>query len=639
MKRKILTVLILSFCLLIPNIKAKFVLSSDIENNTYIIGKYMFTRTPNEENNYKGELSTPLIMLAAQTTEESLDEITIYYKNLFGEWKNGLTNETIEVPEYFEIENRNLRDILPTPELDCLFDVNRAKCTASFNYEENGVNRLVYSNHGADTNVYIDGIGVEFYLIKNATGKFANNSAVRYFEGGTFKGYSPDEDLVAVLDVDNKTLTENYDRNQLYHVVSRYYYTDGEEKIYSEYSNIVSNGAYADFGIAADKIGLEAYVNTDYQVNNFEAFELDDVKFYNVKFKLTGVDTTKYMIKEYDVYSNLKANDSLSIMTNLQDYDQIYLNTYIENIYKEKYTQAHRFGGGLVNEYFVTKVSGANMLGEYTDVSNEIAYSNRIIDSTNHGTYLAKYTICTLDQTKCYSANTLGISLDDLVSKRVYGDANEDGEIDSRDSLLIEKYLSPDFDVTLTKQGLQNADVNNDGKVNYIDPILIARYAAGWYENTLPDKPITDYKLFGDANEDEIVDIMDSVAVLQHLSGEDNLTEQGIKNADVNDDGQVNDLDSILILQYESGWYDGLVLPNSPITNYTLYGDVNNDGVTNGKDTIRLSKYLDGTIELSEKEMKNADVNGDGTINQTDYDVLMKNLLEKENIYSTSPLS
>jgi len=59
---------------------------------------------------------------------------------------------------------------------------------------------------------------------------------------------------------------------------------------------------------------------------------------------------------------------------------------------------------------------------------------------------------------------------------RVPGDANEDGEVDGRDALLIARYEAG-WDVTIN---LENADVNGDGEADGRDALLIARYEAGW---------------------------------------------------------------------------------------------------------------------------------------------------------------
>ena len=83
--------------------------SSDVGKNTYIIGTHMFTRNTNE--NYNGQLTTKLIMLASKTIEgNTLDDMIIYYKNARGNWIDGISGNVITVPESFEIDYVNLED-------------------------------------------------------------------------------------------------------------------------------------------------------------------------------------------------------------------------------------------------------------------------------------------------------------------------------------------------------------------------------------------------------------------------------------------------------------------------------------------------------------------------------------------------
>lgn len=59
---------------------------------------------------------------------------------------------------------------------------------------------------------------------------------------------------------------------------------------------------------------------------------------------------------------------------------------------------------------------------------------------------------------------------------RVPGDVNEDGEVDSMDSLLLDRYLA-DWGNSIN---MSNADVNADGEVDSMDALLLDRYLADW---------------------------------------------------------------------------------------------------------------------------------------------------------------
>lgn len=113
MKKKLLYLLLLFgilFCMKI-NVNAKEILSSDISPRTYIIGAYEFTENTT--------LTTRHIMLASKTIDgNTLNDMIIYYKNPRGKWINGLTGETVEVSEKFNIEYVDLIKCLTTPTLE-----------------------------------------------------------------------------------------------------------------------------------------------------------------------------------------------------------------------------------------------------------------------------------------------------------------------------------------------------------------------------------------------------------------------------------------------------------------------------------------------------------------------------------------
>ena len=61
-------------------------------------------------------------------------------------------------------------------------------------------------------------------------------------------------------------------------------------------------------------------------------------------------------------------------------------------------------------------------------------------------------------------------------SNRIPGDVNDDGEVDTMDALLLDRYLA-DWGNEIN---LANADVNGDGEVDTMDALLLDRYLADW---------------------------------------------------------------------------------------------------------------------------------------------------------------
>ena len=110
MKKKLLYFLMLLGFAGLTNVNAKEIAADDIEPRTYVIGSHEFT-----ENS---TLTTRHIMLASKTIDgNTLNDMIIYYKNPRGKWINGLTGETIEVSEKFNIEYVDLVKFLTAPTL------------------------------------------------------------------------------------------------------------------------------------------------------------------------------------------------------------------------------------------------------------------------------------------------------------------------------------------------------------------------------------------------------------------------------------------------------------------------------------------------------------------------------------------
>ena len=87
-------------------------------------------------------------------------------------------------------------------------------------------------------------------------------------------------------------------------------------------------------------------------------------------------------------------------------------------------------------------------------------------------------------------------------------------------------------------------------------------------------------------------------------------------SADINDDGKVNRVDLLIIQGMINNYFSYEML--SPVLNYTLYGDVNCDGYIRSSDATVILQYLKNGRILDPQQMKNADVNVDGKVDDTD---------------------
>ena len=142
-----------------------------------------------------------------------------------------------------------------------------------------------------------------------------------------------------------------------------------------------------------------------------------------------------------------------------------------------------------------------------------------------------------------------------------YGDIDEDGKITSADAVLLKKYL--ENKENLTEQAKKNADINGDNKVNELDSVLLSGILVEIYEHDIT-KPLTNYVIYGDIDEDGKITSADAVLLKKYLENKEKLTEQAKKNADINDDGTINNTDSTLLGEFLVDMHKD-TLPYKPI--------------------------------------------------------------------------
>ena len=142
-----------------------------------------------------------------------------------------------------------------------------------------------------------------------------------------------------------------------------------------------------------------------------------------------------------------------------------------------------------------------------------------------------------------------------------YGDANCDNKITVSDVQRIFSHLSNS--TLLIGQQLLNADVNGDGKIDYVDVDLS-------FDLSFRDKissPMTEYTLYGDLNNDGLLDNNDIDKLTKYLNGSTGLDNQARKNADVNGDGLINNTDLTLLQNKINNSTTSLVVASTtPIT-------------------------------------------------------------------------
>ena len=188
------------------------------------------------------------------------------------------------------------------------------------------------------------------------------------------------------------------------------------------------------------------------------------------------------------------------------------------------------------------------------------------------------------------SLPVLGVSAEETTY--ALGDVDMDGVVTNDDATMISRYVLGY--ITLTEEQLKLADVNEDGVVDLTDVTKLYN-----------EKQIY---VLGDVDMDGVVTNDDATMISRYVLGYITLTEEQLKLADVNEDGVV-DLTDVTKLYNEKQIY--------------VLGDVDMDGVVTGHDTAMVSRYvLDDTYTLTEEQLKLADVNEDGVVDQADADKL-----------------
>lgn len=202
------------------------------------------------------------------------------------------------------------------------------------------------------------------------------------------------------------------------------------------------------------------------------------------------------------------------------------------------------------------------------------------------------------------------------VIKKLYGDVNRDGEINSRDVAKLRNYVLAAPGSGLTGEEYSLADVNGDGEVTKLDVVLlnysVIKLIA--FDGTSYIKTPT---MFGDLSNSGELEQYDYELLREVIAGTRKIEGRIRQNADINEDGKIDNTD-LLILEAR---LKGLIAKENlltPVLEYTIYGDVSQDGIVNTNDATQIRQYLKGTRVLDPQSIKNADVNVDGKIDEKD---------------------
>ena len=218
------------------------------------------------------------------------------------------------------------------------------------------------------------------------------------------------------------------------------------------------------------------------------------------------------------------------------------------------------------------------------------------------------------------------------IELKPYGDVNRDGYIYLDDVTAIKKHINNEIKLE-SQEMLKAADINGDGLITGADATLLqyATVKAINFDGTSLIKNI----LYGDITMDGIITQDDYNDIKRHVNGEMKLTHTNI--ADINNDGLVNDTDLLLIEGILNKTFQHNIL--QPLTNYILYGDVDLNGKIQSRDITVIKQYLEGKTKLNNQQLRNADVNNDGTVNETDAKLIQEYVVKMhENTLPFKPI-
>lgn len=196
--------------------------------------------------------------------------------------------------------------------------------------------------------------------------------------------------------------------------------------------------------------------------------------------------------------------------------------------------------------------------------------------------------------------------------KYFFGDLDHNRAISAWDATLILR-AAQNNGANLSSADKIRADVDGDGVITQADAQLTLEY----YVTNI----VAQNDLYGDADNDGDVDMIDAYTVYDYVNGElgSGLGSDSINliAADVNGDGVLNSFDHILIARYDLGRIPSL---------YVNWGDVNCDGYVDISDQMLLSRFIaeDRTANITRVGLRRADLNLDGNVDSSDLIILLR---------------
>lgn len=200
-------------------------------------------------------------------------------------------------------------------------------------------------------------------------------------------------------------------------------------------------------------------------------------------------------------------------------------------------------------------------------------------------------------------------SLPDDKVKFIFGDINNDGKITNTDAKLVAQIVAEKTSRGFSQEQIRRADVNGDGFVTSADTTMIITFASRFASNPK--------KVYGDADNSGKVTLYDAAYVEEYVKYGSHRGSINLMAADVNADGVVNSFDFELINAFR--------VSNKLSTLLINWGDVNSDGRITIDDYRKIKNLAaeNTSVQFTSAELRRADINLDGYVDNTDADWLM----------------
>lgn len=659
MKKKLLYLLLLFgilFCIKI-NVNAKEILSSDISPRTYIIGAYEFT-----ENTI---LTTRHIMLASKTIDgNTLNDMIIYYKNPRGKWINGLTGETVEVSEKFNIEYVDLIKCLTTPTLENIL--------------------------GDETSATLSITSSGYYLDSNNLSKI---SGWELYEKTT-DGYSK------ITEGTNYNYKVTLNPGETKTFVARVYkLNETLDRVYSDYSNVVE--------VTREKLNTPTLAN-DYNDKTKASLSILGAGYYG------SSEETLKEISGWELYE--KTENGYSKITEGTNYTyQMELvpgeaKTFVARVYKDK-ENGDRIYSEYSNELEVTReklqiptlandpsdlsgahlsmavegyyASGEDALKEitgwelyektengYVTIANDSTYSHNVsMDQGTTKTFIARVYYENENVTKTYSeySNEVVVTIEkikvptltfsknndkmtlSIIAEGTYKDETEQNKItgwelyekgETNTLITSDKPYTYEMDIPygetktyyariyivdvynnkvysensaelVINEKLPTPTLSND--YSYTDGAKLSILTEGYYGSDVEKKNmISGWELY-EKTESGYSILTEGTNYTYELAMESGSSKTFVSRVYKNINGE----------KVYSDYSNEITIER------ILIGDANCDGEISGLDSSIISRYVDN-LSVDKISLKNADVNLDGEVNEVDSTIILYYIAHKD---------